>query len=177
MPSRLAASSSNSLRKWGVYTKVPRSAAGGNKVITTRWIDIDKGDDENPNYRARLVGREIKTDERPDLFAATHPLESLRYIISRCATSQRRQRPHGSLSIGVSRAYVYAESIRPVLIQIPAEDRHPGDEGMVGRLNRSLCGTRDAAQNWSVEYTGLCALQGLSLAGHHRATSFTIKHR
>ena len=59
--------------KMCVYTKVPRSQAGSSKVITTKWIDTDKGHAENPNYRARLVGREIKTDERLDLFAATPP--------------------------------------------------------------------------------------------------------
>ena len=64
-------------RKMGVYAKVPRSMAGNNKVITTRWIDTDKGDAENPNYRARLVGREIKTDERPDLFAGIPPVGKL----------------------------------------------------------------------------------------------------
>ena len=56
-----------------------------------------------------------------DVFAATPPLESLKYIISRCASAQHRQRPHRILSIDVSRAYFYAESIRPVFIQIPAE--------------------------------------------------------
>ena len=44
-------------RKMGVYTKVPRSQAGSSKIITTKWLDTDKGDAENPNYRARLVGR------------------------------------------------------------------------------------------------------------------------
>ena len=75
-------------RKMGVYTKVPRSKAGSSKVITTKWIDTDKGDTENPNYRARLVGREIKTDERPDLFVATPPLESLRCIVRKGASNQ-----------------------------------------------------------------------------------------
>ena len=54
------------------------------------------------------------------------------------------------LSFDVSRAYFYVESIRHVFIQIPEEDRLPGDEGLVGRLNLSLYGTRDAAQNWAV---------------------------
>ena len=75
-------------RKMDVYTKVPRSMAGDSKVITTRWIDTDKGDAENANYRERLVGREIKTDERPYLFAAIPPLESLRYIVGKCASNQ-----------------------------------------------------------------------------------------
>ena len=54
----------------------------------------------------------------------------------------------------------YAESIRPVFIQIPAEDRREEDEGMVGRLNLSLYGTRDAAQHWSVEYTRTLRVAG-----------------
>ena len=59
-----------------VYEKVPRWRAkeAGGKVVTTRWIDINKGDGQNPNYRARLVGREIKIDKRLELFAATPPL-------------------------------------------------------------------------------------------------------
>jgi hypothetical protein len=57
------------------------------------------------------------------------------------------------MAIDVSREYFYAESIRPVFIELPKEDRLPGDEGLVGRLNLSLYGTRDAALNWSIEYT------------------------
>ena len=137
------------VRNMGVYSKVPMAEAKrhGAKVITTKWIDTNKGSEAETNYRSRLVGRELNLSDRPDLFAATPPLESLRYIVSRCASAQHRQRPHRILSIDVSRAYFYAESIRPVFIQIPEEDRLPGDEGMVGRLNLSLYGTRDAAQN------------------------------
>ena len=38
--------------------------AGNTKDITTRRIDAGKGDANNHNYRARLAGREIKTDQR-----------------------------------------------------------------------------------------------------------------
>ena len=38
-------------------------------------------------------------------------------------------------------------------IEIPIEDFEPGDEGKVARLNLSLYGTREAAQNWAKEYT------------------------
>ena len=57
------------------------AARDGCKVIATKWRDINKGHQRNPNYRTRLVGREIKTDSRLDLFAATPPLESLRVIL------------------------------------------------------------------------------------------------
>ena len=49
------------VRRMGVYTKIPRSEASrrGWKVIKTRWIDVHKGDDANPIYRNRLVGKEF----------------------------------------------------------------------------------------------------------------------
>ena len=103
-------------RKMGVYTKVPRSQAGDSKVITTKWIDTGKGDADAPNYRARAVGREIKTHERPDLFVATPPLESLRYIVSKCASNQVGSQRYCIPSSDIKRAYFYAKAVRPVLI-------------------------------------------------------------
>ena len=41
-------------RKMGVYTKVPRTDADGNDIITTRWIDTDKGDDDNPQLQVKI---------------------------------------------------------------------------------------------------------------------------
>ena len=56
-------------KKMSVYSKVKWEH--WMHVITTKWIDTNKGDVDDPNYRARLVGREIAYDERDDLFAAT----------------------------------------------------------------------------------------------------------
>ena len=138
-----------------MYEKVPRwmAARDGCKVITTRWLGINKGDLRNPNYRSRLVGREMKTDSRLDLFAATPPLESLRLLCSLCANNQSRRDPFRIMSIDVRRAYFYAKATLPMYIEIPIEDFEPGDEGNVARLNLSLYGNRDAARNWSNEYT------------------------
>ena len=141
-------------RKMNVYRKVPRSKAKGQKIIATKWLDVNKGDEERPNYRARLVGCELKLkDKRLDLFAATPPLESLRLLCSMCASNQWRERPYRILSVDVKRAYFYAAARRDIYIEIPIEDWAPGDEYNVAKLNLSLYGTRDAAQNWSEEYT------------------------
>ena len=121
-----------------------------NDITTEKYRKCPK---HNPDCRSRLVGREIKKDQRPDLFAATPPLESLRFVVSLCASTQGEARPHRLLTVDVKRAYFYAPVKRPIYIVLPAEDRLPGDEEMVGRLNLSLYGTRDAAQNWSREYT------------------------
>ena len=59
----------------------------GKEPIGTRWVDVNKGDDVNPEYRSRLVAQEIKTDKRGDLFAATPPLEAKKLLISTAVTA------------------------------------------------------------------------------------------
>ena len=41
------------------WTKIPRAEAQrrGIKVIKTRWVDINKGDDANPEYCSRFVAK------------------------------------------------------------------------------------------------------------------------
>ena len=133
----------------GVYVKVPRENARlhGCKVITTKWLHANTGDDQNPSYRSRLVGREIKRDKRMDLFSATPPLETLKLLISLCARRQGATKPCRMAIIDNKRAY--AKARRPVFIEIPEE----GEEKMIGHLQLILYGTRDVAQNWAAEYT------------------------
>ena len=50
----------------------------------------------------------------------------------------------------ISKAYFFAPATRDIYIELPAED---AEEGMVGRLQKSLYGTRDAALNWAEAYT------------------------
>ena len=69
-------------RKHGVYRKVPISEClrvTGKPPIGTRWIDINKGDEENPDYRSRLVAQELKRDKSLELFAATPPSRQFSY--------------------------------------------------------------------------------------------------
>ena len=76
------------VRKMGLYTKVPIKECmvkTGKQPISTRWIDINKGDTNNPNYRSRLFAREINIHKRDDIFAATPPLEALKVILSMIA--------------------------------------------------------------------------------------------
>ena len=66
----------------------------GKKPVKVRWVDINKGDDESPNVRYRIVAKDFNVDKRPDLFAATRSLEYPRYVVSRCSSSQLgRRRP------------------------------------------------------------------------------------
>ena len=124
--------------------------------IGCRWVDINKGDEDNPEYRSRLVAKEIKKDRNQDLFAATPPLEAKKILLSMAMTEgigfRRGQENQGMLLdfIDVRRAYFYADSKRTVYVDLPPEDQ---EEGMCGKLVKSMYGTRDAAQNWELEYS------------------------
>ena len=135
----------------GVYKKVVKEP--WMSVISTKWLDVNKGDEVTPNYRARLVGREIAWDKRDDLYAATPPLESLKAVLSVCASAQRGPQACRVMAIDVKRAYFYAPATRPLFVKIPKEDWEEGDEDKVAWLQLSLYGTRDAALNWTTTYT------------------------
>ena len=99
-------------KRMEVHTKVDRSTAKLLKATftTTQWIDANKGDDRNRGCMARLVGREIKTDQRPEIFAAMSPFESLRMILAICASNQHIDDPLHILSCDSKRAYFFAKA-------------------------------------------------------------------
>ena len=57
-------------------------------LTAVRWIDINKGDHNNPNCRSRLAAREINISKRDDLFVGTPPLEALTSILSMAASGK-----------------------------------------------------------------------------------------
>ena len=78
-------------RSMGVYEKVDMAECWketGKAPIAVRWVDINKGDSSNPNYRSRLVAKEFNTGVCPELYAATPPSECLRLMLSMVASSE-----------------------------------------------------------------------------------------
>ena len=121
--------------------------------IKTRWIDINKGDKIHPELRSRLVAKDYNTGKRPDLFAATPPLEALKLLISLWMTEgigYGNFEPYVMDFIDIRRAYFHAYATREVYVELPMEDHQ---DGICGKLYESMYGTRDAAQNWEAAYT------------------------
>jgi len=81
-------------RVWEKRPYAEAMAKQGKKPITVKWIDTNKGDEDNPNYRSRLVAREIRRRGENPIFAPTPPLESLRTILSLAATDMEGQPKH-----------------------------------------------------------------------------------
>ena len=124
-----------------VYEKVPKEETNksGTKLITTRWVDINKGDEEKPKYRSRLVARELNTRDEAGLFAATPPLEAKKVLFSMAMTNAESREEHVKklAFFDVSRAYFYAPATRSVFTKLPDED---AEEGMCGRRKKSMYG-------------------------------------
>lgn len=143
------------VESWKVFDKVPTQECydrTGQAPVSTKWLDVNKDDKQNPKMRNRWVGREFKgNDARDDLFAATPPLEAKRSLIAR-ANCQKGV-PQGKIKklgfIDIKKAFFHAKAKRLVYVALPEEFSAPGEFGKVcGRLNYSLYGTRNAAQNW-----------------------------
>ena len=84
------------MRNKGVYRKVPRAVAvrNGWKIVKSRWVDINKGDDTKRKYRSRVVAMEFNRggqEIEEDMFAGTPPLEAMRMLISEAATVEENQ--------------------------------------------------------------------------------------
>lgn len=128
--------------KMNVYTKVPLDEAksGGHQVLGVRWVDAVMA---GGTYCSRLVARELKTYNAPELFVATPPIESLKYLVRRASQCERMNVMH----VDVTCAYLYAEASRNIHVRLPVEDKHGGDEYMCGKLNKAMYDARDAAQN------------------------------
>ena len=154
-----------------VWRKVPRGDAQryqGKPPITVKWVDVNKGDDESPNYRSRLVAREVRQAWESSIFSPTPPLESLRSILSLAATDipgvlEHDRRPESPTRtqvsvIDIARAYFNAkvDPEHPVYVELPAEDED-STKGMCGKLLAHMYGTQPAAKGWHTEFsTFLC---------------------
>lgn len=131
-----------------------RWSSSGKWESTRRWIssnsagrrsprhggsaDANNRDTANPDYRSRLVGREIKTDSRLDLLSATPRLEVMKLLLSRCRQGQQRRKPLRIGIVDVKRAYFYAPPHRKIYIKLPLEETLSGEEYRLGRLRLSL---------------------------------------
>ena len=114
-------------RKHGVYEKVKEEVCWnvtGQSPIGTRWVDINKGDDDNPEYRSRLVAQQIKynSSEKRTSSRRPLPLEAQKLLFSMAVTDgigyHKGERENGLklAFIDVRRAYFYAKAKKDIFI-------------------------------------------------------------
>ena len=148
-----------------VYTKISRAEAQRReiKILQTKWVDVNKGDAINPNHRSRFVTMEFNTTKLVGLFASTPPLEALKLLVSDVATKDEV-----IMVNDIARAYFEAPISRTVAVELPDEDKSDGQD-MVGLLQKSLYGTRDAAINFQREVQKFMRGHGF-IVGRYKST-------
>ena len=146
----------------------------GGPPVTVKWVDTNKGSEDSPIIRSRLVARDFKQrgdKDRQDLFAATPPLEMKRMLISRAATIPLNGRMRKLLFIDVKKAHLNPLCEQDVYFKLP-EEVNPG-VGKCGKLIHWLYGFRPAAQAWESHYAsklveiGFRRGPGASVAFYH----------
>ena len=73
------------MNSWEVGTMVPINEAykrTGKGPLWGKWVNVNKGDEKEPNIRSRYVACEVNTHKDESLFASTPPLEALRLLLS-----------------------------------------------------------------------------------------------
>ena len=153
-------------KKNGVWRKVPVEESRrpiSRPPIFVFWVDTNKGDEQHPNYRSRLVARQMKAQDTSSAsyFAPAPPLEALRTIISMAVTEVGSHRPildpnspqRSQLSfVDIKRAYFNAKidaKDPPTYVSLPKEDEDHGT--MCALLVRHIYGSRMAADGWQQE--------------------------
>ena len=138
----------------GVYRKRPRTwgTDRGFPVISTKWVDVNKGTPSKPECRSRLCGKELKrwAPTIPGTFASMGPLECVILLFSKAL--MRKPGASGPLArkimfLDASRAHCQADATSEMAIELPPEEQVKGQD-LVGELLNSLYGTRKAAHSW-----------------------------
>ena len=107
---------------WEKMTK-QQAVAMGCKVVGSRWVYVDKGDASKPDYRSRLVAKEINTGQEDGLYASTPPLEAMRWLLSEAATVEHQSDYQEKVMLvsDVSRAFFEAPATRKTAVTLPEE--------------------------------------------------------
>ena len=139
------------MRRRGLWRVVPRKQAEGKKVTSVKWVDTNKGTEDEPLIRCRLVARDFRAadKDREDLFAATPPWELKKLLMSQ-ATYRGGGKKRKMLLIDVKKAHLNPECGDEVYVELPEEVGAGPDQ--VGKLDYWLYGFRPAAAAWENHY-------------------------
>ena len=114
------------------------------------------------------MGRELKARTKEallahELFSAMPPWEAIKSLLFFLVTDGIETENDEELEVGIfdiSRAHFMPKVKRELYIELPPEDMKPGEENMVGRLNRNMYGFRDASSGWQEDWQNLLKSEG-----------------
>ena len=99
--------------------------------------------------------RRLNIDNSPELFAATPPLEFINLEMRKPPEEGKAETIHDPRYF--KGPFLYPPQPGTYTLRPPPEDAEPG---MVGKLEKSLCRTHDAALNWTEAHTKVFIVMG-----------------
>ena len=118
-------------------------------MTSIKWVITNKGTEERPIAKARLVAREFNTaDKRGELFAGTPGLMAMRTVISRAMTKGENGANRTIMLADVKTAFLYGDARRSLYVELPPENPLSATGRHVGKLERAMYGTRDVPMTW-----------------------------
>ena len=133
--------------------------AEGAKAVSLRWIDTDKGGAGRPNYRSRLVVREIKkgmtesdVPSAAERFSGMPPLESVTGLLS-LFVSHSHEEANGKRTLAMydmSCAHFHGGLVRRVLCKTPEDERKRGSHARTATIWNSLASWEGACMAQSM---------------------------
>ena len=113
----------NSLLVWEVVKTQECWDVTGRPPISTKWVDVNKGDQQEYDIRCRLVAREMGGAKSDEFYAPTPPLEANRLLFSEAATNRKFGKHEKKLLfVDVRKAYFNAKVDRPTFVELPPRD-------------------------------------------------------
>ena len=109
------------IKRMKVYRLVTRESMEqdeeGKKMISIKWVITNKGTEEHPIAKARLVARDFNTgDKRGELFAGTPGLMAMRTVISQAMTKCENGARRSIMLADVKTASLYGDARRSLYV-------------------------------------------------------------
>ena len=129
------------VKRMKVYRVVTRESMERDEegmMISFKWAITNKGTEEHPIAKARLVAREFNTgDKRGEEFAGTPGLIAMRTVISRAMTRCENVAKRSIMLADVKTAFLCGDARRSLYVELPPDDLLAASDRYVGKLERA----------------------------------------
>ena len=121
----------------------------GGPPVGSRLRVINKGDENQPDVRARPVAKQFKLKGWEPIFAATPPLSLFKYLFSRVTSTRagRTGKPRKIMIIDLKRAFFHAMCSKDTFVKPP----HLKGTTRCWKLKKAMYGTLSAAGDFQNE--------------------------
>lgn len=127
------------------------------KVVSSKWVfKIKRGNQNSPQYKARLVARGFEQDDILDLNECYAPVAKLSTVRLFVTIATKLNLP--IIQMDVTGAFLYGEINEKVYVSLP-EGAYSGDNNIV-KLNKSLYGLKNSPKCWNIKFNAVMLKEG-----------------